>query len=585
MYESHFGLAEPPFSIAPNPHYLYMSDRHREAMAHLVYGIGESGGFVQLTGEVGTGKTTLCRQLLAELPADVDVALILNPRIDEIELMQAICDELRVDYPDTPTVKQLIDVLNAYLLQAHSRGRHTVLIIDEAQNLTPGVLEQVRLLTNLETARQKLLRIILIGQSELREILQRPELRQLAQRITARYHLGPLTRREVNLYIRHRLHQAGCDRVLFSRGAAARIHAFSGGVPRLVNVVCDRALLGAWSKGRDRVTRSIVSTAVREVRGDTSRRWVKATGWAVGAILILAAPVAAYTFGWLPERVDHQVRQFLSSWVPRVEKSVFASGIHALAAVGVALARADEVTPRIEPRHDLAGEKRRLSLSATEPAPVVLSSIPLVDGAALLERLVNQRGGRVAALRQLARIWNVPNDTVFDCVGVGEFGLSCLGAIDHWDELVTFDRPAVVRLGESGTTDVFAVLRYVIGEQVVLEVDGDRVRLERDRFEAMWRHSAVAFWRRPPLVSIPVDERSQSEDILWLRRALNLEGANYGGSTLSRVEHDVFDTELVDALHSFQRRYGLDERDVAGQVELVLLNSRLGYDAHPRLVY
>ncbi len=584
MYETHFGLSEAPFSIAPNPHYLYMSAKHREAMAHLLYGIGEGGGFVQLTGEVGTGKTTLCRQLLSELPKDVDVALILNPRIDELELMQSVCDELRIEYGQAPTIKHLLDALNDYLLGAHARGRSTVLIIDEAQNLSAGVLEQVRLLTNLETARRKLLQIILIGQGELRDSLRRRELRQLAQRITARYHLEPLGRREVGEYVRHRLRRAGCDRPLFTRAALGRVHVLSGGVPRLVNVLCDRALLGAWSRGRQRVNRSIASQAGRELAGRAPRRWRRAAAWVAVALMLLAAPVAAYTFGWLPERVDREVRQYVPSWMPRIAIRLEGSTTGWLAAV-TGIAHAGEPAPRIAPSLALDEEPRRRRLSAQPLAPVAVETLEQPGREALLSLVSREGGGRVQALRELARLWRIPEDSVFDCVGVGEFGLSCLGAIDSWQELALLDRPAVLALGEEGGPGGFAVLRYLVGDQAVLRVADRDLRASRETIEALWRDSAVIFWRRPPLASIPVNENSPAEDILWLRRAINLEAANYGGATLARVERDLFDTELADALHAFQRRNGLSVRDVAGEVELVVLASRLGYDDHPTLVH
>ncbi|MBS0396210.1 MAG: AAA family ATPase, partial [Proteobacteria bacterium] len=211
MYTSFYGLAEKPFAITPDPRYLYLSERHAEALAHLLYGIDDAGGFVQLTGEVGTGKTTMVRSFLAQLPAHADVALILNPRVTPEEFLLAICDELHVAVPEAlrTSVKATVDLLNRYLLEAHARGRRVVVIVDEAQQLSADVLEQVRLLTNLETATQKLLQIILVGQPELREVLARNDLRQLAQRITGRYHLDPLERPEAAAYVRHRLKVAG----------------------------------------------------------------------------------------------------------------------------------------------------------------------------------------------------------------------------------------------------------------------------------------------------------------------------------------------------------------------------------------
>jgi len=259
MYLKFYGLDSKPFSIAPDPRFLYLSERHREALAHLLFGLGEGGGFVQLTGEVGTGKTTLSRAVLEQVPPHVDVAMILNPRINEHELIATLCDELGVAYPaNTTSIKALTDALTRHLLRSHAEGRRTVLLIDEAQNLSREVLEQVRLLTNLETADEKLLQIILIGQPELKGLLAREDLRQLAQRITARYHLEPLTRDETRAYIQHRLRVCGGPIDLFTPAAMDEVRRLSDGVPRLINILCDRALLGGYVEDRRHIDRRIV---------------------------------------------------------------------------------------------------------------------------------------------------------------------------------------------------------------------------------------------------------------------------------------------------------------------------------------
>jgi general secretion pathway protein A len=259
MYTSFFGLNEKPFTITPDPRYLFMSERHGEGLAHLVYGVTEGGGFIQLTGEVGTGKTTLVRTLLGQIPAEVDIALILNPQLSALEFLLAICEELgiAIAVEDKKSAKSLVDALNQHLLNAHSRGRRVILLVDEAQNLSAEVLEQLRLLTNLETARQKLLQIILIAQPELREKLAQENLRQLAQRITGRYHLEPLSADEASRYIDHRLRVAGALTEIFNPAAKREVFRLSGGVPRIMNVICDRALLGAYTReGRGRSIRS-----------------------------------------------------------------------------------------------------------------------------------------------------------------------------------------------------------------------------------------------------------------------------------------------------------------------------------------
>src|SRR3989344_2534467 len=281
MYLRYFGLRENPFSIPPDPHYLYLSRGHQEAFAHLQYGLGESGGFVQLTGEVGTGKTLLVRALVERLPEFVDVALILYPVLTVAEFVAAICDELCIPRPAKfSTLKQLIDALNAHLLQSHAQGRHTVLIIDEAQNLSREVLEQIRLLTNLETTKQKLLQIILIGQPELSSLLAQRDLRQLAQSITARYRLTALTREETCYYIVHRCRVAGGRASLFNLSAMRRVHALSGGIPRLINIICDRALLGAYTREKTVVDAGLVNRAAAEV--GSPARPARGLTWRVG---------------------------------------------------------------------------------------------------------------------------------------------------------------------------------------------------------------------------------------------------------------------------------------------------------------
>ena len=293
MYLQFFDLNEAPFSITPDPAFVYLSAAHRDALAHLLYGVGQggAGGFVQLTGEVGTGKTTICRAFMEQIPQQVDLALILNPALTVVELLQAICQEFHIPQVQDETSRMvLVDKLNRYLLEAHANGRRPVLMIDEAQNLSPDVLEQLRLLTNLETSKQKLLQIFLIGQPELQEMLQRQELRQLAQRITARYHLTPLSETETADYIRHRLAVAEVERPLFSRSALRQIHKLSGGVPRLINMLCDRALLGAFATHRQTVDASIVRKAAAELQGaqpetGSSWRWL---WWFLLTLVLLA---------------------------------------------------------------------------------------------------------------------------------------------------------------------------------------------------------------------------------------------------------------------------------------------------------
>ena len=290
MYKEYFGLKESPFSIAPDPHYFYISEGHREALAHLMYGIHSDGGFVLLTGEVGTGKTTVCRCLIEQMPENCEVAFILNPKLSSTELLAAICDEFRINYlKGKETVKDLVSGIYEFLILIHETDRKAILIIEEAQNLSVDVLEQIRLLTNLETNQRKLLQIIMLGQPELKKTLARPELRQLSQRITARYHLGPLSKHEISAYVNHRLSVAGLVRgELFPPPVLNLLYGLTGGVPRLINVICDRALLGTYIQGKHIVDKKTLITSADEVSGGKVSQWRlgKIYLWVVVALLI-----------------------------------------------------------------------------------------------------------------------------------------------------------------------------------------------------------------------------------------------------------------------------------------------------------
>lgn len=300
MYLDFFGLHEKPFSIAPDPRYLYMTEQHREALAHLTYGIGDEGGFIVLTGDIGTGKTTICRSLLTQLPDNTDIAFIINPRLSAIEMLQCVCDEFGIEYASDISVRMLTHVLNEFLLESYARGRNTILIIDEAQNLDDDVLEQLRLLTNLETSEKKLLQLILLGQPELNDKLAQHSLRQLAQRVTARFHLNPLSYEEMEAYISHRLYVAGFRGELFSRQALKHIYQQSRGVPRLINIICDRAMLGAYTRNLLKIEYPLVVDACREVLpGDAGKSSEAALlpgvrSWI--AALALAALIAACAY-------------------------------------------------------------------------------------------------------------------------------------------------------------------------------------------------------------------------------------------------------------------------------------------------
>ena len=546
MYAAHFGIEGRPFSIAPDPRFLYLSDRHREALAHLLFGLNE-GGFVQLTGEVGTGKTTLCRALLEQIPERVDVALLLNPRLDALELVAAICDELGVAEPEDPrSLRQRVDALNRHLLRTHAEGRRTVVIIDEAQNLDPGVLEQVRLLTNLETAEEKLLQIILIGQPELRTLLACPELRQLAQRITARYHLEPLDAEETRGYVRHRLRVAGCTRPLFSRPALARIHRLTGGIPRLINILCDRALLGAYVEDADRVGLRILSRAAREVLPPTqapvpvTRRW----SWllVLGGVLLGTAVAAAW---WYRDRP--------------------APGPMAdTAAVPEPPARLS--APAIVPES-----------ASLEPA---LSPPPGIDSSELLAAAAERPDAAWAAL---FRDWGyaLPEGLSGEaaCRRAEASGLRCLAGRGAWQQLLQFDRPALLWLRDRQGAEHPVLLRAVQGGQVTLEAGGMEAVWPLDSLSRHWMGRHLLLWR--PLAEGAVLRPGMHHPaVAALRRAL-MRGGFAPASTTGDPQR--FDAELEAAVRRFQRERGLRADGIVGARTQMKLNELPGGASVPRL--
>lgn len=541
MYTTHFGLREMPFSITPDPAYLYMSPRHQEALGHLLYGTGQYGGFVQLTGEVGTGKTTIVRTLLAQKLDPVDAAVILNPRQSETEFVASICDELHIKYPKKGTLKSRVDALNAHLLQAHGEGRRTVVIIDEAQNLQPEVLEQVRLLTNLETDKEKLLRIMLVGQPELSTLLARPDLRQLAQRITARYHLTPLEPHETGEYIKHRLTVAGGSPDIFTPRAVAAIHRHSRGVPRLVNVLCDRAMLGAYATGTKQITPEMVERAVQEVGGET--RVAPRHRFTVLDASIVAAIVAigAWWFWHL---------QGGTTPTPAASETVAA----ATAPPAVTPAPAPAPVPVVIPHPAVTVDQL---LRSTQPLPLVLSS--LID------------------------IWNAhprvaPGENV--CHALAREKLGCFKSLGDFGELRLLNRPAILTLssGRGGTQHV--LLRELGAEDALLQTSNGPIRLGLEQIGLLWTGEFLMLWRLDTEDAY-INSETHGASIVWLRQRL----AEAENKKLKPPISSKFDEDLHQTLLRFQAARGLDQDGLAGARTLIVLSNLKPQPGTPTLAH
>jgi general secretion pathway protein A len=607
MYTAYFGLVEPPFSITPDPRYLYMSGAHREALAHLLYGIGEGGGFVQLTGEIGTGKTTLCRCLLEQLPPGVNAALILNPKLTDIELLAALCDELGIPYSaPASSRKLLVDALYQHLLDAHARGERTVLIVDEAQDLAPEVLEQIRLLTNLETPTRKLLQIILIGQPELIRLLGREDLRQLAQRVTARYHLLPFAESDTRAYVLHRMAVAGQKEEVFTETAMREAHRAAGGVPRLINAICDRALLGAYALDQRRVDVATVRHAAAEVQGHTlARRRKRPWRWA-GAVALVVALIA----GASVLLANQQIRL---PWGAGRAGHGPVSGSPALAgptlpSLGAAAPGASPAsapggsTVSVTPPGTASGEP---AVSAALPAaapgggPVASSSPPAdpaanggaaspakpADPVARLGQLLSDpkiRADKEAAFASLYARWGLDFDGSKHALGCARGkaeGLECLFRTGTWAKLRRFDLPAIIELSAPSGDRRYATVVALDEHAATVDFGSRRYTFPLSEIDHYWEGAFIVLWKAPGAGSAQIVPGTRGTDVEWLRQRLSaLDGAPPGGQN-----RDFFDDELRSRVVAFQRSRSLLADGIVGEETLAQLDPSRRDSRAPRL--
>jgi general secretion pathway protein A len=527
MYTKYFSLKQAPFSIAPDPRYLFMSERHREALAHLLYGIGSGGGFVLLTGEIGAGKTTVCRCFIEQVPDNCRLAYIFNPKLSVEELLQTICDEFHVGQPAGGGVKGYVDAINRYLLESHAQGNNNVLVIDEAQNLSPAVLEQLRLLTNLETSERKLLQIILIGQPELRTMLARPELEQLAQRVIARYHLGPLSVEETAAYVAHRLAVAGVNAATpIPAALAPLVHGLAHGVPRRINLLCDRALLGAYVENSPEVTRKILRRAAAEV------------------------------FAGEP---DMPVRRH---W-PTLAGA-------ALAGAALSAAAAWQALPRNPAPQRAANAPAPVVAMAAAKAPVQHTPAPATKELAVQAREAD-------ALRELAALWGQPLAPGEPCQAASKANLRCYQGKGGLYELRLLDRPAVVTLHD-GARQGYAVVSAVGESSVTLVANGRRQEIDLAGFVPRFDGSFTTFWKVPRGFRDQVAAGDHGADVDWIAERL----AQLNKSAPPHLDQPL-DARTRELLRAFQQKQNLKADGVAGPRTYMRLNQLSGID-EPRLL-
>lgn len=563
MYSQHFGLSQDPFSIAPDPRYLFMSERHREALAHLLFGVagshsaasGGGGGFVLLTGDIGTGKTTICRCFLEQIPAGCHVAYIFNPKLTVTELLQSICEEFHISVPTmasgSPTVKDYIDRLNAFLLHSHAAGESSVLIIDEAQNLQPDVLEQLRLLTNLETNARKLLQIVLIGQPELRSMLERADLEQLAQRVIARFHLDALTESESAQYIGHRLAIAGhTGPNPFDRSALQRIHRLARGVPRRINLLCGRALLGAWATGLHRVNRVVVDKASAEVFGSDTTAPHRA-GWPATATLLVTLCL--------------------------VVSAAFAGYALSNRRTGSPMQTGAATRPPIAP----------VAASAPTPptAPVALVAKPAAPQAAMepLEAVLPQLPQDIdLAWRDLAITWHLTGNLDNPCEAAQSQELQCYRASKLSMPLLRqLGRPGILTLQAERGTAQYAVLVGMSEQHATLRTASGLHTVSLIALGRIWRGEFATLWHAPQGYNPALRGGSTGAAIGELARQLALlDGVAPPPPSTTPL---TLDADLRERVRDFQRAHGLQADGQPGPITYMQLESATGA-SHPPLL-
>ncbi|MBL4673878.1 MAG: AAA family ATPase [Arenicella sp.] len=612
MYLEYFGLTERPFSIAPDPHYLYMSERHKEAMAHLTYGLSQGGCFIVLTGEVGTGKTTLCRNLLGDLPDDVDVALILNANINEQELLQTVCDELKIAYQEPDSQKRLLDKINSHLLAGFAENRQTVLIIDEAQLLSRDVLEQIRLLTNLETTKSKLLQIILIGQPELNDLLSRNDLRQLAQRVTARYHLGALQRSEIEGYVNFRLSVAGCRKPIFTRQALSQLHRSTDGIPRRINVLADHALLAAYSKTDAVVDAKSVKTATKEVfiHSRKSERVVPASiKWSFAMLGLVLINVALWW--WFtaseqdapapiayngPSAVD-QIEADLDSTIVKVENiaaiNQFGQVVAELAPGEAApngvttIIRSDDIAPGTVVIADQPLDESELLIQQAEPITQPPERVFSYDSGSELGQALDTSAdltGRIAVFRALGAAWDVdlPSQLIQPvCEVLKESGVDCLG-ITSWAQLRRYNRPAILVLDQNDSLHRVIVFKLERDSAQVL-VGQNVVDVSISELKSRWTNNGVTFWRPGDNGSRVLQQGDSSSSLPTIRVAINQALLKRNMPGLGNFTSTDFDWSLAQAVSAVQTAYSLLADSKIGSETYLLLNEVFSPEQTPVL--
>lgn len=527
MYQKFFSLKVQPFSISPDPDFLFLSDRHKEALAHLMYGLQGNGGFVLLTGEVGTGKTTVCRALLEDISEDTDVAFIHNPAQTEVELLATICDLLKIDYdPERASLKTLFDAINCWMVNNLEKGRNAIVLIDEAQHLSFSVLEQLRLLTNIESNNKKPLQVILIGQTELQQKLKENQLRQLAQRITARYHLLPLNLQESEYYIQHRLNVAGASYPIFETRLLKRVFKYSQGIPRLINLICDRSMLCAYSQNSTKVTAKMIDLAVQEM--DLSLDYQTDRFKPLWRLALLVSLIT------LTVLQGPKIYQHLNK------------PANAFEIIG-GLITPKNIDPQI-PLHQLDEKKESW-----------FNNYPQVDF---------QKSSFSDALQTLYAIWGYDvNANSATCKQGATVSLFCFSEQTSLDKLKQLNYPSVIEIVNNDET--LSVVLYKVRDYYELLIGTQKIKVTEAWLKEYWNGHLTILWHSPFTLKKPLRFGQKGNQVAWLSDQLNhLQG-------LPETNKNRFDWKLKDQVMQFQSDNRLSADGIVGVRTLMVLVQQL----------
>jgi len=606
MYNEYFGFKEAPFSIAPDPRYLYMTAQHRDALAHLVFGLNSEGGCILLTGEVGTGKTTICRCLLEQIPDQANVALVLNPKVNEIELLESICDELHISYPDSKnSLKTYTDRIYQFLIESNQRNEKTVLIIDEAQNLDSKVLEQLRLLTNLETNQRKLLQIIILGQPELLNILAQTEMRQLAQRITARFHLEPLSKHEVKAYINHRLAVAGQNIQLFPEKSVKLLYRFSKGVPRLINVICDRALLGAYVENQYTVTPSIIKKASIEVFGELKNveQQQKIKRWLYPLAAFAGVAIITFFIAFFFYNIEKPDDTLQTAGIAAMENdSPIQEGLHDGNTTDAIVSTGSEANTQTSPDGQSAEDEPEHNaidtLSSDSPKEnfdePTISDETLQAGTTLTETALAKTDEQTyddietilekapvdpaAAYQKLFKTWDHQYNSktrTTACRQAEKLSLSCLFRHGNINSLKIHNRPANLTLINDRGEKRYITITSIDNDIATIYSNNAAYKIKLHDLDKYWYGQFILLWNKPEYYSSAILPGESGNVIHWLNLQLEKVNDSYSPDLII----SKYDTYLIDKVKIFQTQQGLTADGIVGPVTIIHLNNKLGIEA------